>query len=522
MSAQVSDFIIIGSGLAGLSAALYASKFGKVNLLTKSTLDVSSTYWAQGGIAAAIGEDDSPQLHLEDTLKAGVGLCRKDAAKILVEEGVDRIRDLIGMGMLFDKENNQIALGLEGNHSKRRVLHAGGDATGRELVKFFIQQVKKANNISVYENTLVFELLLNEGRCVGTLCYHWDKSASQSFIAPAVVIATGGASGMFSRTTNPHSSTGDGISLAFNAGAEITNMEFIQFHPSSLVTETGETFLISEAVRGEGAHLVNNRGLRFMQDVHPLAELAPRNVVAFEMHKQYRVKDNKVFLKLDHLNPDKIKSRFGTIYTEVLKYGIDITKDLVPVSPAAHYMIGGIKTGLFGETNVEGLYASGEVACTGVHGANRLASNSLLECLVFAKRCIDKSLQQDILNSDIEPDITPGYFADDSKEEKYLYLKNKIAEVLTRQVGLVRNKNNLLAALERFDELEKEFTPVHNEYYTMRLNSLLLVSRLIVKSALSRKESRGGHIRDDYPAIDEKLHDDTTISLTEFLVAEIY
>jgi L-aspartate oxidase len=522
MSVQVSDFIVIGSGLAGLSAALYASSFGKVNLLTKSKLDVSSTYWAQGGIAAAINEDDSPSIHFNDTIKAGVGLCNKEAVNLLVNEGKDRIFDLIEMGMNFDMEDDEIALGLEGNHSRRRVLHAGGDATGKELVKFFINKVKSSKNISINENTLVFDLITHENSCCGATCFHWDKSTSQTYLASSVIIATGGASGMFSRTTNPHSSTGDGISLAFNAGADIGNMEFIQFHPSSLVTKSGETFLISEAVRGEGAYLVNEEGKRFMLDAHPLAELAPRDIVAFEMFKQLNKLNNKVYLKLDHLDKTKIKKRFNTIYNEVLKFGIDITKDPVPVAPAAHYMIGGIKTGMFGETSIKGLFAVGEVAFTGVHGANRLASNSLLECLVFSKRAVDYSLDYNCTEDKIGPHNSPEYTKDDSKENHYLILKNKIANLLAENAGIIRTGEKLKSALKELSNIENEFDQIANEYYSMRLNSLILVSRLIILSALSRKESRGGHIREDYPDLDKESINDTIINKELLLELENY
>lgn len=406
--------------------------------------------------------------------------------------------------MPFDKDDDgNILLGLEGNHSKRRVLHAAGDATGREVVRFMIKKVKDNDNITVLENSLVFELNVSEDVCSGVHVYHWDKKESRTYTAPSIIIATGGASGMYSRTTNPHSTTGDGISLAYSAGAEISNMEFVQFHPSSLQLESGETFLISEAVRGEGAHLVNSAGKRFMKDVHELAELAPRDVVAYEMYKQLKKENNKVFLKLDHLDPNKIKSRFANIYKEVIKYGIDISQDLIPVAPAAHYLIGGVRTGLWGETSIDNLYAIGEVACTGVHGANRLASNSLLECLVFAKRAIDHS-QNHMTKIYAADFVTPQYYVDQSKEEKYLRYKNRIAQILTNNVGVVRNKKKLEIACDLYSELDSRFEYAAFEYYSLRLKSLLEVVRLITRSAELRRESRGGHIREEYPDKSDK------------------
>ncbi len=423
-----------------------------------------------------------------------------------MNEGPDRIRELIESGIPFDRDDNgEITLGLEGNHSKRRVLHADGDATGREVVRFLIDKVKCNKSITVHENSLVFEIIVDEGVCEGVKAFHWDKKVSLAYYAPSVLLATGGASGMYSRTTNPHSTTGDGISLAYNAGAEIANMEFVQFHPSSLLLESGETFLISEAVRGEGAYLVNSAGERFMKQIHELAELAPRDVVAYEMYKQFKQKDNKVYLKLDHLDPEKIKSRFANIYNEVIKHGIDITTDPIPVAPAAHYLIGGVKTGLHGETNIRNLYAIGEVASTGVHGANRLASNSLLECLVFGGRAVDHSVKSKTSQLQDQNNLVPDYFVDKAKEQNYLEYKNRIAEILTSNAGIVRNENDLNSALDLFSEIDAAFDYSDNEYYSLRLKSLLTVVRLIAESALLRTESRGGHKREEFQEKDDKF-----------------
>lgn len=498
MSILKTDYLVIGSGLAGLSAALRASQFGSVILLTKSSLDVSNTYWAQGGIAAAIGSDDSAESHFLDTLSTGAGLCHKEAVRILVYEGVERIKELIDMGMEFDMDDGNIAFGLEGGHSNRRVLHAGGDATGKELVKFFLKLVRNSSSIKIFEHCQTFELIIDDSTCCGVHAFNLSIGETHTFLSKAVFIATGGTSGIYLRTTNPHSTTGDGIVLAYNAGAEIANMEFIQFHPSSLVTETGHTFLISEAVRGEGAFLVNSRNERFMVGSHELAELAPRDVVAYEMYKQLQIPGNSIYLKLDHLDSRKIKSRFQNIYEELQTHGIDLAKDPVPVAPAAHYMIGGIKTGLYGEGCIHGLYAIGEVAFTGIHGANRLASNSLLECLVFSEKAVSDAVNKNY--SMKEPYIKQSkYFRDIQRQEKYLQLRNRVATVLSNYVGIVRDETGLLKALEQFGEIESEYQFNECEYHSMRLKSLLTVARLITNSALIRKESRGGHIRSDFP-----------------------
>ncbi len=500
------DFLVLGSGLAGLSAAIHASALGKVALVTKSTLDVSNSYWAQGGIAAAIDPEDSPDYQFADTLKAGAGLCHKDSVKILVEEGKERIFDLINLGMEFDKENGKIALGLEGSHSHRRVLHAAGDATGREIIKFLISKVRENKNIDIYEKEHVFSLITKGKTCYGLVSYNIDSKKTDSFFAKATIIATGGASGIYSRTTNPHSSTGDGIILAYEAGADVANMEMIQFHPSSLVTNTKATFLISEAVRGEGAYLINSHGERFMKDKHELAELAPRDIVAFEMHKQLKEKGNQLFLTLDHLDKERIRKRFSNIQKELDKYGLDIATDPIPVAPAAHYMIGGIKTGLHGETNIDRLYACGEVSCTGVHGANRLASNSLLECLVFGRRSVLHAYEMN-KDSDIFNKIdfsAEKLIVDDSKKDLFVQSRNRISEILTEKVGIVRTKENLENARKEFDNILSKFEVLKNEYYGLRLMSFVKLCNLIAKSAIIREESRGAHKRVEFRDKDDK------------------
>lgn len=499
------DFVIIGAGLAGLYSSYHASKYGTVALITKSTIEISNSYLAQGGIAAAIGKDDSPRLHFEDTIKAGSGLCNKEAVNILVNEGVERVKELIEMGMQFDKENGEISFGLEGGHSRNRVLHAGGDATGREVVNFVLKFIYGNERIKIFENTLIHKLILRDDECVGAYAFNHENKENFLITGKVIILATGGASAIFSHSTNPHTTVGEGLWLAYSIGAKIESMEFIQFHPTSFYTGTDETFLISEAVRGEGAQLLNYEGKRFLQEEN-ISELATRDLVAEAIFNELkRTGKPNVFLKLSHLNENKIKKRFSNIYKEALKYGIDITKDLVPVTPAAHYMVGGIKTGLNAETNIKRLYAVGEVASTGVHGANRLASNSLLECLVFSKRAIEHSLKY--LNEKIRFDefVDVEFCIDDNNKQNFLETKNIIAKLLWNNVGIIRTKDSLLEALNEINNLSEKFSENENEYYSSRTISLINVAKMITKAAFAREESRGCHRRKDFPEENENF-----------------
>ncbi len=500
------DFVIIGAGLAGLYSAFYASKYGTVALITKTTIEISNSYLAQGGIAAAIGKNDSTQLHYEDTIKAGSGLCNKEAVKILVNEGLERVKELIELGMQFDKEDGEISLGLEGGHSRNRVLHAGGDATGKEVVNFILKFIYENKNIKIFENTLVYKLISKNDECIGAYAFNHNNNDNFLITGKVIILATGGASAIFSHSTNPHTTVGEGLWLAYDIGVKIESMEFIQFHPTSFYTGTDETFLISEAVRGEGALLLNYDGKRFLHDEN-ITELATRDLVSEAIFNELK-KTNKpnVFLKLNHLNENKIKKRFSNIYKEALKYGIDITKDLVPVTPAAHYMVGGIKTDLNAETNIKRLYAVGEVASTGVHGANRLASNSLLECLVFSKRAVEHSLKYlkeerrnfskfSILN----------FYVDKNNKQTFLEIKNIIAKLLWNNVGIIRTKDSLFEALNVINDLTKNISLDENEYYAGRIISLINVAKMIAQAALVREESRGCHRREDFPEEDENF-----------------
>ena len=500
MNTHQFDTIIIGSGLAGLYSAIHAAKHGSVALITKTTLNLSNSYWAQGGIAAAISKDDSPQLHLEDTLSAGRNLCNKTAVEVLVNEGRERVFELIEMGMPFDKENGEIALGLEGGHSRRRVLHAGGDSTGRDIVNFVLKSVLGNKRISIFENKFVYNLLVQENECIGVSAYDFMENKNFHFLGNSTILASGGGAAVYLRSTNPHTSLGDGVTLAYNVGAEIESMEFMQFHPTAFYSSGGETFLISEAVRGEGAHLVNHDGIRFLQEQN-LSELAPRDVVSEAIFNEMKNSgEPNVFLKLDHLDAEKIKSRFSNIYSETMRFGIDMTKQPLPVAPAAHFMIGGVKTGLNGETNISRLYAVGEVASSGIHGANRLASNSLLECLIFAKRAVEDSLSyKKIENFSEKIEAAQPFKVAKEKESDFLHAKNLIAQLLWDNAGIVRTKEKLNLAIGKLNDLSAQLKLVENEYYSFRISSLLQFSKLLTSAALRREESRGSHLRKDFP-----------------------
>lgn len=491
------DTVVVGSGLAGLTSSLHASNFGKVAIITKSGLDISNSYNAQGGIAAAIGENDTTISHMLDSMEAGRGLCDKNAMQVLVEEGKNCVKELIKLGMPFDKIDDKVILGLEGGHSKRRILHAEGDATGKVLTRFMLQRIKNKENIVAFENTTVVDLILNENKCNGVKALEFRTQKNIIFKAKAVIIATGGLARIYSRTTNPHTATGDGYALAFQAGAQLADMEFIQFHPTALHLPDKDAFLISEAVRGEGAFLINEKGERFMTKIHDLAELAPRDVVSFAIFKEIeKSKKEHVFLSLKHLDEKKIKHRFSHIYKKLLEFGLDLTKDDIPVAPAAHYTVGGIKTDLFGQTSIENLFAAGEVASTGVMGANRIASNSLLECLVFGKRA-------GIAASNVSPEEkfffdNSVYELDTKNEMIFLEKKNQMATLMNTYVGIVRNKKGLEYAISGIEKIRDEFAGYNDKYNLGKIKNGAEVCLLIARAALLREESRGGHIREDF------------------------
>ena len=500
---QVFEFetVVIGSGLAGLSAAYHSSKYGNVAIVTKSQLDISNSYYAQGGIAAVIDKNDSFESHIQDTLVAGRGLCDLDAVEILVKEGRERVLELIDLGMEFDKNDKEFVLGLEGGHSKRRILHAGGDATGKLLTSFLLQKVMEQPSAKSFENVTALKLIKNDSCIIGLHAYDFVSGKNIIFKTKAVIIATGGLSRVFLRSTNPYTATGDGIALAYDAGAKIADFEFIQFHPTALFVPGKDAYLISEAVRGEGAWLLNEKGERFMKDVHPLAELAPRDVVAYNIFTQLKnSKSGRIYLSLKHLDEQKIKSRFANIFKQLDVYGFDLTKDLKPDLSAAHYMVGGIRTNLDAESNISGLFVCGEAASTGVMGANRLASNSLLECLVFGKRASEKAAKLKPKECKI-PEIEPMHI-DSSNEPLYLEMQNKIAKLMSDNMGIVRNAEEISNAIMKLSEIEEQFSDFKNEYNLFKINNTAIVCKLIAQAALVREESRGGHIRIDFPKED--------------------
>ena len=491
------DFVVVGSGLAGLMASYYASAYGKVALISKSELDISNSYNAQGGIAAAIGTEDDPLYHLEDTLTAGRGLCDYDASSILVNEGLDRVKELISMGVTFDKDpNGELFLGLEGGHSQRRILHADGDATGKVMTGFMLKKILANSQITPFEYTTAVNIIVQNGVCHGIQTLDYITGENAVFRTKATILATGGLSRIYARSTNPYTATGDGIALAWHAGARLADMEFIQFHPTALAVDGEDAYLISEAVRGEGAHLYDKNGVRFMLSAHPMAELAPRDVVASAIFKRMQETDSAVFLSLKHLDSEALKERFHSIDARLKSFGIDLTKDMIPISPAAHYTVGGIRTDLWGQTNVTGLFACGEVASTGVMGANRLASNSLLECLVYGKRLVEKAKDLPIPSEDVLPIET--MIINNEIDNIYLEIKNELSGLMSNQVGIVRNEKEMTATLNRIGEIIRIYPDYHKEYNSKKINDLATVCSLICISALERKESRGGHVRSDF------------------------
>lgn len=495
------DFLIIGSGLAGLYSAMYASKYGKVALLTKSSIKESSSYWAQGGIAAVMDSGDSFDDHFSDTLIAGQDLCNENNVRILVTEGKERIHELIKLGMKFDSSDNELLLGLEGGHSKRRILHAGGSETGKKVVQFVINEISENTNIHIYENMFVFELLSNGVSCFGAKAYNWKENKTYNFISPATILASGGLSGIFARSTNPHVSTGDGIALAYYAGAEIADLEFMQFHPTAFYSDSGATFLVSEAVRGEGAYLLNESFERFMITIDERAELAARDIVSKAIYEQIKKQKNQyVYLDARKIDKKYFETRFPNIYKNAQSFGFNLPEDLLPISPAAHYTIGGIKTDSDSSSNIIGLFACGETASNGIHGANRLASNSLLECLVFGKRAVQKAINN-LGKSDVEI-INDNFSIEKNNEESYIKTRNKVAVLLNDYAGILRDGKSLEYAIDELIKLKENSYLKTYEYYSIRKNYLLILAELIFQFALKRKESRGCHTRKDYPEID--------------------
>jgi L-aspartate oxidase len=501
------DYIIIGSGIGGLYTALLARENGSVLVVTKGSIEDCNTRYAQGGIAAAIGKDDNPNLHLEDTLNAGGGLSDEEAVRILTSEAPARIADLVKFRVPFDTLDGEIALTMEAAHSVPRVLHAGGDATGEYIEGSLSKIVRAASRqITVRENFLATEILVEKGRMTGIRTLDCRTGSTEDFTCHHLILATGGAGQLYKYNTNPSVATGDGIALAFNAGAEITDIEFFQFHPTALRMPGVPPFLISEAVRGEGGILSNARGYRFMPDYHEKGELAPRDVVARSIVNEMKKSGtDRVFLDVTHLPPHLITSRFPHIYSFCLDRGLDITRELIPVAPAAHYTIGGVRTNSWGETNIEGLFATGEVACTGVHGANRLASNSLLEAIVFSKRIIErtKNKSKDKLAAPKSKDMSASLGQRPALKAAPAPGLAVLQQLLWDKAGIIRDKEGLTYAA---NVLAAWFNclPRPTDQPSYELANLVLTGRLLTEAALLREESRGAHFRSDFPQASPK------------------
>ena len=510
--------IIVGSGIAGLYAALKLSE--QMNLpdgllvVTKASLSDCNSNHAQGGIVAVLPENklDSVQIHVQDTLKAGAGLSDEDVVTFISENSNVVIKDLLEYGVEFDKnEKNEFNFTLEGAHSVKRILHAGGDSTGANMEKALVKKVLENPNITVYEQTLAVELIKNQkGKVKGIICYKSAIDEYEAIYSSATVLATGGIGQVYKFTTNPGVATGDGMALAYRAGAVISDMEFVQFHPTALSLPNDDSrFLISEAVRGEGARLVDSKGVPFMQKYHELKDLAPRDIVTRSIFAELKKsKEKSAYLDATIIGKDKILKRFPTIYKLCLDKGIDITKDYIPVSPACHYLMGGIKTNITNaKTSLDGLYAIGEVACTGLHGANRLASNSLLECVVSAYELADYLSFANLEVSDIIDDSILETIKQYESNEEYHEvnigkLKTKLQQIMWDLVGIERTKEDMQEALAVIAKLENEFKYKNKcstfEEYEFR--NLLCVSKIITTLALQRCESRGGHYRKDFPS----------------------
>ncbi len=496
------DFLVAGSGLAGLYSAYRASLYGNVALITKGQLRQSNSYFAQGGIAAVTDENDSPEFHFEDTIVAGRGLCDSSVVDILVNEGPLRIKELVEAGMKFDSDHGTFMLGLEGGHNKRRILHSGGDATGKRLTEFMIEKVISKENIFLFENNSVTEIITSDKQCIGLKVWDIENKKEEIFTGDNTILSLGGASAIYDRTSNPETSVGDGIALAYDAGCKIADMEFIQFHPTTLYTESGESYLISEAVRGEGAILLNSAGERFMKNIHEKAELAPRDIVARSIYKEIKnQKEPYVILSLEHINPDIIVSRFPNIYRKCLENGFDLTKK-IPVAPAAHYMVGGVRTDKQGKTNIENLYVTGEMASNGMMGANRLASNSLMECLVFSYRAVESARQITGFATDLN--FKTSTFVDENNKSWLYQTKERVEKIMSECAGIIRSEGILRDGINRINQLKISLPKDCNEFYTKAGTNLLTVASLILQSALYRKESRGGHFREDFPSEDKR------------------
>ena len=516
-TALETDFLVIGAGVAGLRAAIELAPAGRVLVLAKREITDSNTQYAQGGIAAALSDEDEISLHLQDTLNAGDGLCNPEAAKALVEDAPERIEELIAWGTQFDREGTKLTFGREGAHSRNRILHAHGDSTGREILRGLFAKAQTTPEIQVREFEFSTDLEIEDGRvqAVRVIDEHGQHTAIG---ASAVLLATGGMGQLYANTTNPRVATGDGVAMAYRAGAEMTDLEFIQFHPTALYLKKAPRFLLSEALRGEGARLLNMEMTRFMPKYHPMAELAPRDVVARAiMHELElsRAKEPIVYLDLTNLDAARIHHRFPRIYSTCMQYNIDITGELIPVRPAAHYAMGGVRADLDGRTTLPGLYAAGEAAGTGVHGANRLASNSLLEGLVFGARA-GRQMRDELKIAARKPpeDYPAAAYSNGPVAVPIEDAVSRLQELMWRNVGIVRTGSGLKPAIKELEEIGAQVSrPQSRREYEAR--NLQVAGLLVARSALARDESRGAHYRTDFPD-----HDDGNFKKHSVVVGE--
>jgi L-aspartate oxidase len=520
------NFIVIGSGVAGLTFALKVCKFGSVGIITKEALEESATKYAQGGIASVMAQDDSFELHVQDTMDTGRGLCHEDFVHIACREGPARIRELIDLGAQFDLRGTEFDLGKEGGHSKRRILHAH-DLTGWEIEKTLIEAIHAEKNIEIFEYHMAIDLITRarldekiqpgslEDEALGLYVLNHKTNQVETMVGDVILLASGGAGKVYLYTSNPDTATGDGISVAYRAGAKIANMEFFQFHPTCLFHPTAKSFLISETVRGEGGILRLENGDTFMEKYHELGCLAPRDVVARAIdHEMKKSGDDCVYLDVTHLEGYRIRERFPNIYQTCLKFGFDMSRELVPVVPAAHYMCGGLVVDTNGQTNIKRLFASGEVCFSGLHGANRLASNSLLEGLVLSHRAVDKAVKlfKESKNSpnqlELIPAWDPGSAVDSDESVVVSHNWDEIRRLMWNYVGIVRSDKRLKRAERRIQLLLEEI----QEYYwnfkitkdTLELRNIAITAQLIIQGALTRNESRGLHYNLDHLDMDDE------------------
>jgi len=518
-----SDFLVIGSGIAGLTFALKVANWGTVNIITKKEKAESNTNYAQGGIAAVLSPQDSFEKHIQDTLQAGAGLCHPEVVERVVKEGPTRIRELMALGVRFSREaNGRLALGREGGHSCNRIVHAR-DLTGREVERALLTACKGHPNIRIFENHIAIDLITEHHlgleyekvarklHCWGAYVLDVPSSRVEKFLARAVLLSTGGCGHVYRHTTNPSIATGDGIAMAYRAGAWIANLEFMQFHPTALFHPKADSFLISEAVRGFGGVLRTGKGEAFMGRYHPMADLAPRDVVARAIDAELKKSGEAcVYLDVTHLDPEKVRQRFPTIYQKCLSLNIDPGREPIPVVPAAHYMCGGVVTNMRGETSIAGLYASGEVACTGLHGANRLASNSLLEALVFSHYAAESARDYAGQSKNPLPEVPDWSDEGTFNSEEWVLIshdREEIQSLMWDYVGIVRSNLRLERARRRIELVYQEVDDFYRRTKVteglLELRNLACVARLIILAAQTRRESRGLHYNTNYPEPDD-------------------